>query len=53
VEDNVMSSTHIVPVHAPERPLSKYVLVIALGVGYAAILAALLYPIYMHLFVFD
>jgi hypothetical protein len=48
-----MSSTHIVPVHSPERSLSKYVLVIALGVGYAAILASLLYPIYMHLFVFD
>jgi hypothetical protein len=41
---------------SPERPtwpLSKFALVIALGAGYAAIVLALLYPIYMHLFVFD
>jgi hypothetical protein len=38
---------------APAWPLSKFVLVIALGAGYATILLALLYPIYMHLFVFD
>ena len=37
----------------PAWPLSKLVLVVALSAGYAAVLVALLYPIYMHLFVFD
>jgi hypothetical protein len=35
------------------RPFSKLVFVAVLGVAYASIVAALLYPIYMHLFVFD
>jgi hypothetical protein len=46
-------SSQMVTVRGPERSLSKYVLMIALCAGYAAILAALLYPIYMHMFVFD
>jgi hypothetical protein len=35
------------------RTFSKFVFTAVLCVAYASILAALLYPIYMHLFVFD
>jgi hypothetical protein len=47
-----MSSQTLTP-HAPEWSLSKFVLVTVLCAGYAGILLALLYPIYMHIFVFD
>ena len=37
----------------PERSISKILFVTVLCTAYAGILASLLYPIYMHLFVFD
>jgi hypothetical protein len=36
-----------------EWPSSKFVAGTLLTVGYAVIVLSLLYPIYMHLFVFD
>jgi hypothetical protein len=47
-----MSSQSLTP-HAPGWSLSKFMLVTALCAGYAGIVLALLYPIYMHIFVFD
>jgi hypothetical protein len=46
-------SSQTVTSQRPEWPLSKVVLATALCAGYAVVLLSLLYPIYMHIFVFD
>jgi hypothetical protein len=46
-------SLQTIPAQASWRPFSKFVFVAALCAAYAIIIAALLYPIYMHVFVFD
>ena len=53
IEGGKIMSVQTVTPQRPEGSLSKLVLVTVLCVGYATILAALAYPIYMHLFVFD
>ena len=46
-------SLQMLTAHDGGRPFPKFVFVAVMCAAYVSILAALLYPVYMHLFVFD